>query len=277
MVRLLALTSSPLFNEGMDKPTVALWFNLARSGGTLIARCLGCMDRVVLLSEVHPLGVRMIDPALQALRWHGLVKKQELADFQPPRCRYDQMICKLAQRTRHGGHQQQGHLVLRDWSHLDFLGVPFTTPSMESRSARVLMQGCILHQFATVRHPMDQWISQQRLDMLRNQVDPVVYLEGVLAFAHLASQTGFVRYEDFTREPGPTLAVLCEGLGIPFDPTWSDKYAHYAKVTGDQATMAARIGPIRRATRHDAPKEIHALFMASDAYRKTCALLGYEI
>ncbi|VAX41564.1 hypothetical protein MNBD_PLANCTO03-897, partial [hydrothermal vent metagenome] len=181
------------------------------------------MDRVVLLSEVHPLGVRMIDPAEQARRWHSLLAPAEMATWQGGRGRYDELIALLAQRT----HAQGKTLLLRDWSHLDYLGTPFTEPSFASRSSQLLGPRFALCRFATVRHPADQWVSQQRLDMLRGRVEPAVYLRGCRAFAELAAEVGFVRYEDFTRDPEAELARLCEGLGVEYDPAWRSRYRSY--------------------------------------------------
>ena len=55
---------------------------MARSGGTLISRCLGCMSGVLLLSEIHPLGTAQFNPLVQAQRWYGLLSSQDLADAQ---------------------------------------------------------------------------------------------------------------------------------------------------------------------------------------------------
>ncbi len=252
-------------------PHLALWLNLARSGGTLISRCLGCMEGVALLSEVHPLGVRMIDPAEQAMRWHGLLKPAEISTWRSGRGRYDELMLLLAKRARDTGKA----LLIRDWSHLDFLGTPFTEPGFTSRSSQLLGSRFAISRFATVRHPADQWVSQQRLDMLRGRVDPAVYLRGCRAFAELATDVGFVRYEDFTLDPDAELASLCEGLGVVYDPTWHDRYRTYANTTGDEATLAKAIGEIRPAARRTLDPTTREFFEASDDYAQTCRLLGY--
>ena len=40
----------------MAKPIIRIIHNLARSGGTPICKCLGCMSDIVLLSEIEPNG-----------------------------------------------------------------------------------------------------------------------------------------------------------------------------------------------------------------------------
>ncbi|MFG0259285.1 MAG: hypothetical protein ACF8LK_02945 [Phycisphaerales bacterium JB041] len=250
---------------------IRLWLNLARSGGTLLSRCLGCMEGVLLLSEVHPLGVRTIDPAEQAASWHGLLQPRELDRWAGGRGRYDELIALLASRAEARGKT----LLLRDWSHLDFLGVPITTPSFQSRSMQLLGPRHELRCFATVRHPADQWASQQRLDLLRGGVETGAYLRGCRAFAELASEVGFVRYEDFTAEPDAVLGRLCEGLGVPFDPAWRERYRTYDKVTGDEGAAAAAIGEIRPARRHALEPAVAAAFEASEDYHEACRLTGY--
>ena len=230
------------------------------------------MKGVALLSEVHPLGVRMIDPAEQACRWHNLLTPAEMPAWRSGRGRYDELLALLAQRA----HAQGKTLLLRDWSHLDYLGTPFTEPSLTSRSSQLLSPRFTLRRFATVRHPADQWVSQQRLDMLRGRVEPAVYLRGCRAFAELAAEVGFVRYEDFTRDPETELARLCEGLGIDYDPTWRGRYRSYANITGDEATRAKVIGEIRPASRHQLDPATRECFKANSDYAETCRLLGYD-
>jgi hypothetical protein len=253
-------------------PPLSLWLNLARSGGTLLARCLGSMRSVALLSEVHPLGVRLIDPAEQAFRWHKLLKPGEVAQWRAGRGRYDELMALLTTRAADQGKT----LLLRDWSHLDYLGVPFVEPAFLSRSSQLLGARFHLRRFATVRHPADQWMSQQRLDLLRGRVDPAAYLRGCRAFAELAAETGFARYEDFTTDPDAELARICHGLGLEFDPAWRDRYRSYANITGDEATLGESIGEIRPAVWRPLDPALRDTFAANPDYADACRLLGYD-
>ncbi|HZW10020.1 MAG TPA: hypothetical protein VFF69_08960 [Phycisphaerales bacterium] len=251
---------------------ISLWFNLARSGGTLMARCLGCMEGVLLLSEVHPLGVRTIDPAEQAAAWHGLLSGAELPRWAGGRRRFDELIGLLAERAERRGKT----LLLRDWSHLDFVGAPFVEPSLTSRTAAILAGALAPRRFATVRHPADQWASQQELDLLRGKVDLGAYARGCHAFARLAERTGFVRYEDFTRDPEAELERLCAGLGVPYDSGWRGKYRAYSHITGDPAAAARTVGEIRPARRRELAPGVRAELLRNEDYLGACGLLGYE-
>jgi len=59
-----------------------LLHHLARTGGTLLCRCLASMDSVYLLSEINPQGVAHFNPLRQAADWYGLVAPEEIFDFQ---------------------------------------------------------------------------------------------------------------------------------------------------------------------------------------------------
>jgi len=55
--------------------------HLARTGGTLISRCLGSMDGVCLLSEISHLGTSHVNPLQQAADWYGLVQVDEVREL----------------------------------------------------------------------------------------------------------------------------------------------------------------------------------------------------
>jgi hypothetical protein len=57
---------------------MALLHHLARTGGTLISRCLASMQGICLLSEINPLGTAHFNPLKQAARWYGLIAEHEM-------------------------------------------------------------------------------------------------------------------------------------------------------------------------------------------------------
>ena len=140
----------------MSKPSIRVFTGLARAGGTLVSRCLGAMDNIVLLSEIHPHGTHMFNPLAQAHDWYGLVKPEET------RRQYDfiESIQLIEQRCRTAGKT----LVIRDWAHLDFIGRPFVNnPPYKLLLTEALAPVFDIVQFALVRHPIDQWVSPSRL------------------------------------------------------------------------------------------------------------------
>ena len=255
------------------RPPLRLIHHLARSGGTLISKCLGCMSGVVLLSEIHPLGTSHFNPLLQAQRWYGLLSTQDLIELKARgRIGFVDAI-ELIRRRAEDCNQR---LVIRDWSHLDFTGVPLVAkPPHRLLTAEALGSRYQLHQVCTVRHPLDQWLSLSQLPIMRRRLSLEAYLAGYRRFAEVASAIGFQRYEDFASEPKAVMRSLCERLQLKFDRGFTDRWREYTFVTGDLAGSGAgsEIRPVPR--RPVAPDLVVALAGNQD-YRASLDLLGYQ-
>lgn len=257
------------------KPVIPVLRHLARTGGTVISRCLGCMSGVVMLSEVHPANIEVTQPIRQAKDWFGLVGDYEITRWKragPPTMLQFVAMCEQRARAR------TQRLVLRDWTHLDYIGTPYTVPAMGFALRDSLAGAYEVAEAVTVRHPLDQFLSFAKLEIVRGRLDAHAYLRGCAAFAAHAAAVGFVRYEDFTNDPEAALRTLCQRLTLPYDPSWPDKWTAYTTITGDLITdsrgsKSARIVPLPRA---DAPDALVGAFRASDDYRATCDLLGYD-
>ena len=99
----------------------AMIHSLARSGGTLVSRCLGCIKGNVLLSEVHPRSAHF-NPLVQANQWFGLISDEELEMFKQTRAiNYGLAINLIRERCEERGLK----LVIRDWTHIDFMPGPY--------------------------------------------------------------------------------------------------------------------------------------------------------
>jgi hypothetical protein len=259
------------------KTAIPVLRHLARSGGTVISRCLGCMDGVVLLSEVHPDNMAVTQPIRQAKEWFGLVTDAEIARWKrsgPPSLLQLVALCESRARAK------RRRLVLRDWTHLDFVGVPYAEPSYRFRVGEALGDAYEIREAITVRHPMDQFLSLAGLPNMAGRLTEPGYLQGCAMFARHAASVGFVRYEDFTTDPDASLRTLCDRLGIVFDPAWADKWHAYRTISGDAPGSGSRgssSGEIRALPRADAPGPLLERFRASGDYREACSLLGYEL
>jgi hypothetical protein len=253
------------------RPTLRILHHMARSGGTIISRCLGAMDRVVLLSEIHPLGTRVYNPLEQAEDWYGLLTQDDIARASSTTLDFADAIELVEQRCREQGRL----LVLRDWSHIDYTGVPFTRPVYHSQLVRVLESRFRLLRFSTVRHPLDQWLSMNRQAIMRGKISPPAYLKGFRAFAQMAGETGFIRYEDFTQHPDNALRTICTELNLPFDPAWQQGWQSNVFVTGDVHPGRAgdQIQPLER-RKVDAKTE--GVFAADSSCTASLSLLGYS-
>jgi hypothetical protein len=254
------------------RPTLRLVHHMARSGGTLISRCLGRMSGVLLLSEIHPLGTAQFNPLVQAQRWYGLLSSQDLAELKARgRIGFVDAIELIHRRAADAGQR----LVVRDWSHLDFTGVPFVAhPAYRLLTAEALASRFELRQVCTVRHPIDQWLSLRQLAVVQGKLTLDAYLVGYRRFAERAREIGFFRYEDFAADPGAIMKELCRGLELRFDRHFAEKWSGYASVTGDVAGSRGgfEIRPVPR--RPVDPALVDALSAHPD-YQTSLELLGY--
>lgn len=251
------------------RPKLRIIHHMARTGGTVISRCLASMQSIVLLSEIHPLGTRRINPLHQAHAWYGLLNSTELESARGGQLNFLEAIQLISLRCSEQGKT----LVLRDWSHLDYTGVPFTQPGYRSLLAESLQSSFTLVRFSSVRHPLDQWLSLAQLPF-RDRLGPTRFLRGASRFAESAVETGFIRFEDFTRDNDRTLRQLCTGLELEFDPEYRDRWPAYTNITGDvfPGRAGASITPLPRRAMDAAEKR---RFCALPLYDLTTTRLGY--
>jgi hypothetical protein len=206
---LLALAPRTDETNRMAKPTIRVLHHLARSGGTLISKCLGSMEGVFLLSEIHPLTeqvdaaynrmVEAMNPLRQAIEWHRLPTEHDLRKLgKRERVEFSELLVLLAERAQSRG----GTLLVRDWTHLDFIARPFLPePTFRLTTAEVLREVAEVESHITVRHPVDQLVSLSKLGVMQGSWDLREYFYAYRVFAEVAREVGFTRYEDFTRDP----------------------------------------------------------------------------
>ena len=136
----------------MEKQKLRMIHNMARSGSTLICKCLGCMEGIVLLSELHPRALDSFNPLKQAKEWFGLVAENDIADLQKQGgVTYAKAIELIEQRCTERGDT----LVLRDWAHLDYTGFPYlATPGYRPLLYTELAESFDIIRISTTRDPV---------------------------------------------------------------------------------------------------------------------------
>ena len=239
-----------------------------------MAKCLGSMNGVVLLSEIHPMGVQYSNPLAQAMQWYpGLLDVAEVRQLLASKPSFREVMLHINSKAQARGKR----LVIRDWSHLDFTGVPFIpTPSYRLSTAAAFLPGARLIQAVCVRHPIDQWLSVSKLEIMQGKIELPAFLEGCRRFAEEAVKIGFVRYEDFTRDPDGVLKLLCEQLEIEFDPGYRERWAAYGNVTGDGVGRGANFREIKSMPRAEVSESLIGQFGSNQNYRIACELLDYK-
>jgi len=250
---------------------------MGRSGSTLICKCLGCMDNIKLLSEIHPLGINLFNPLSQAHEWFGLLNPHDIEKLQHTAIPFVEAIKLVELRSRQRGET----LIIRDWGHLDFTGFPILdNPSYELGLAKALKQDFRLVQTAIVRHPLDQWLSLFELEAMADTIDSgqlslAFFLKGYLEFAKHCQKIGYIRYEDFTRQPESIMQEMCNNLDIPYDRGFINHWHEYRSITGDVSSARGgnEIGPLKR-------RPFESGLMASldrePAYHEALKILGYS-
>jgi hypothetical protein len=282
------------------KPTIRLIHHLPRAGGTAICKCLGAMNDVTLLSEIHPINqghratvlshrgkiptVSLLEPGdrplsaetftfhqlYQACYWFRLVRPHELAALSRD-LDVVGVVSLIAQRAS----ERADVLVIREWSYVDFWAKPFVPePTFRLTLSELLGERFDLKQAFTVRHPLDQWLSWCSFDSERRVLDLDTFMLGCRRFAEIAARHRFHRYEDFTMRPSHVLAQICEDLDVPYDEGYVYRWFNYRTITGDiESTRGAdKIVPLER--RPVDPTVLEAVSNNSD-YQATLALLGY--
>ncbi len=262
------------------KPKLRLIHNLARVGGTLICKCIGCMDEVMLLSEIHPLGVdlynQLFNPVRQTHQWYNLYTPEDIVKFKGQgTISFHEVVMLIDTRARERGQK----LVIRDWAHLDYMAVPFIEkPTGQLMLATILREHFELLQFSIVRHPIDQLLSVVRHRLLNEKLTLDIFLHGCAAFAEQAVKTGFVRFEDFTANPVDQIALVCGKLEFAYDAGWIERWSTYTHITGDTGNSSRGnvIGYIKCMPRRDIDGDLLKSIRQHPAYHRTLELLGYE-
>ncbi|MCK5683520.1 sulfotransferase, partial [bacterium] len=248
--------------------------NMARSGGTLLCKCIGCMDNISLLSEIHPFAMQMFNPLKQAKEWFEVFPDDDIKNIAARTyIGFKEAIQIINRKCIDKGLT----LVLRDWSHLDFTGLPFLkSPSYELLTAKVLKHDFEIINFCTVRHPIDQWLSFKNLGIMKEHLDLQAYLTGYRKFAEKCHEIGFIKYEDITRDPETGIKSLCEKLEIDYDPAFVDKWWQYTTITGDTNSQRGFKKEIKFMPRRPMEDGLLEKFENNEDYKKSIEILGYS-
>jgi hypothetical protein len=253
---------------------LAVLYCFARSGGTLVNRCLGAMPGNLVLSEVNPHGAVM-PIEVQARDWLGLLPADEAGAFreQP----YAEQIRALAAAAAGRGR----HLVLRDWPSLNFVdGLYFPhhhASGLLEQDLYLRAHGLACPSAVVARRAAAVYASIVRtFGHLRRT--PSEFGASYLAYARAVAGRPIVRFEDLCRAPCRELARLCAALGVAYSDAFVQDFAAFDRCTGDNLLpVPSRAG---RSTRVEvvAEPEGDPAWIAAQAdpsCREADAMFGY--
>lgn len=266
------------------KPKVSVIYSLARSGATLMSRCIGCASSNVLLSEVNP-RFSWFNPLVQAYQWYGLFTEQEIMRLRSAQnLRYIDAMMLISEKCR----SRDLNLIVRDWTHIDFTPGDYPVPAIYALSQDMVLRDHFeINQIAIARHPLDTYLSISKVPRIKDRLCLTDYMSGFLKFARIAKSIGFVRFEDFCTQPQKVTKLLCGTLGISYADDFKTRYSTFHKVTGDiygakdtETVTGDKIGlrnkqEIRLPPRREVPADVERELAGCTDYHAALDTLGY--
>ncbi|MDH3981255.1 MAG: sulfotransferase, partial [Gammaproteobacteria bacterium] len=150
-------------------------------------------------------------------------------------------------------------------------------PAYRNQLAAALAEAFEVIQYSLVRHPADQWLSTARLKVMEDHLDLEAFLAGHRRFSEQAVTLGFMRYEDFTRDPAKHMQLLCEHLQTGYDAGFINRWQNNEHVTGDISRMSRGSGfnDIKPLERRPVDKSLLKALQNNPDYYRSLELLGY--
>lgn len=254
----------------MSSTQVGMLYSFGRSGSTLLNQCLGCHPANAIFSEVNP-AASCVEVGWQAQHWLDLLEPAESSGFAS--AAYPEQIMEAVAR----GTQRHRHIVLRDWSTLNFL--PGVRPEIEPSG--VLEQEYYLAQIPVsigrlvlARRANDVFHSLRTRFPQYHRMEVDQFARCYLNFAHNVAHYPVIHLEDFCAQPTAVLPTVCAHLGCAFPEDFTEKFFAYRKCTGNitlQKRIASNQSPRITPLPPSAWTVLHPLLNEADQ------LLGYEI
>jgi hypothetical protein len=252
-----------------------IYYSFARSGGTLLNRCLGCIRQNLVLSEVNPHG-GVVAVEKQARDWFGLLDQREYEALLPRS--YPEKILVVLKKALERGK----HLIVRDWCVINFLAAAGVSQAKYEPSG-LLEQPLYLESVGLRLRPIV--FARRAASVYASKIFASVALEvfagAYLAFAKSVCTLPVFHYEDFCADPPTALLGICRALSVAYDPAFVHHFAEFDNCTGDNTiNRANRTAPVH--LEHIAqlsPARSDPRYVAAfqdPSCREADRLLGYE-
>jgi len=199
-----------------------------------VGKCFASMESIMLLSEIHPDAQHALsfNALRQAQQWHHLLVQMnwQKTDF-----------VDAIRHIQHAACEQGKQLILRDWSHVDYLGPPVTNePKLKPALLQTLAAHFQLKTIQLVRHPLDTWLSLRRLTLIKKHgISFEQFLKAYRLYIENTSSMHRFVYEDFLAAPTEQLDIACQAVGLNFDQSYQDRWFEYDKITGDTSNQGS--------------------------------------
>ena len=224
---------------------IGLIHNLPRSGGTIISKCIGAQEDVVLLSEIHPNGVEILkkmnkeydlgDPIFQAQEWNSLFEKDEYEKIKNLNYNFQDKIHIILEKVE----KRNKKLIIRDWCFVDYFGIPYTEPTYKNSILETLNEEFNISNLYILRHPLELYISCfKSFSFFKDNYKFDFFIKGYEKFFLHALKGKIFKYEDFNDNPQDNLKNMCKILKINFNENFRENLKN-VKLSGDIKAVAS--------------------------------------
>lgn len=206
----------------MKNRPIIIMLAYARSGGTLLNRCIAKMPNIIMLSEVN---VEALCPSScntikeQAMKWYHInLKTEGFINNVKELYGYCEKNDKI--------------LVIRDWPFGSFVPSKYNNfnPSKRLSTLISISKFFPVIPFALVRNSIDVWLSFQ--------ASPRTFYDTKLTYLNefikclIEKKIKIFRYEDFCKFPVKTMKLICKYTRMSYSSDFK-KFSDYINVTGD--------------------------------------------
>jgi hypothetical protein len=252
---------------------------LGGNGSTFLCRALAAMENVVLLSETNPRSANLhsfkLNPAAQIARNYASLGFQKYdgspAELGSPGL-FRIYITALSAWCREAGK----HLVVRDYSYIDFIGVPFVWLTARRSSLDAALGDMQRAEMLLLRHPIEQFWSLRGHRELRRVLDGNSFLAGYSDFLDANPNVTMFKYEDTFENFDRELPRIATVLGVPFDANYQNRLSSIDWNAGHERGLKAPNAETPRRLDTQLREKIREVFIRDKNYGEICRRCGYE-
>jgi hypothetical protein len=225
---------------------------------------------------MNPASVKLFpvfDPIYQDRTWLHLLGTSEADEFSKRNLKDIEIFRELIAVLHKRACAAERHLVIRDYSYIDFIGTPFISdPPRRLVVLTALPPSVSTVSVALVRHPIDQWVSLCKHEQVKAVLKPGSFCDAFAAFLESFGTKRIYKYETFVQNPHGELRAICDDLALEFDPSFIRRFHEFNQVTGDFTRLDETISAPREKV---LPPELIAEFHASPSFRYILRTTGY--
>jgi len=242
----------------------------------LLSRCLGVLPQGALLSEINPAAVKLYPhfcPLYQDQNWLHLLSDEDLEKFSLVDLtiagNFRDLISVFHLRAAAAGR----HLILRDFSYIDFVGLPYNLrPPYRLSIYDALPEGMPTRAIAFIRHPIDQWISLcKHVELL--PLEAALFCHSYMMFLQKTASIPIYKYETFVENPEEQMKAICRDLNLSFDSSCFELFHDFNAVTGDLTRLGEK--SISLPKRQAVSEETGEAFRSCENYWQVLNEAGY--